>query len=47
MTSGRKCETRGVTTGEEAARPDVLAREIAKCDAALGGGSSRVTTGKP
>lgn len=28
---------RGVATGDEAAKPDVLAREIAKCDAALGG----------
>jgi non-specific serine/threonine protein kinase/serine/threonine-protein kinase len=27
---------RGATTGEEAARPDGIAREIAKCDAALG-----------
>ena len=29
---------RGATTGEEAAKPDAIAREIAKCDAALGGG---------
>jgi len=28
----------GATTGEEAAKPDALAREIAKCEAALGGG---------
>ena len=27
---------RGVTTGEEAAKPDALAREIARCDVALG-----------
>jgi hypothetical protein len=27
---------RGVTTGEETALPDVLTREISKCDVALG-----------
>jgi len=26
---------RGVTVGDEAAKPDLIAREIAKCDAAL------------
>jgi hypothetical protein len=28
---------RGTTTGEEAAKPDVLASEIVKCDVALAG----------
>lgn len=37
----------GATTGEEAAKPDVIAREIAKCDAALGGAQRADSTRKP
>lgn len=38
---------RGVTVGDEAAKPDLIAREIAKCDAALASGPQAVNTRKP